>query len=241
MMLISGFSKLTLIDFPGGVIACEIFTQGCNMKCPFCQNSSLIDNNGNYNYTEEEIIDYLERRKKIIDGVVITGGEPTLQKDLIKFITDIKKVGYKVKLDTNGLRPNVLKELLDKNLLDYVAMDIKNSFEKYDITCGVKNILIENIKRSIEILKHSNIDHEFRTTLIKEYHTKEDILKILDVIGNSKYYLQNFELSNDVIDKSLHGFNDYELIEMERLLESRNTNIQIRGIKYAEEGGKVYV
>ena len=241
MMLISGFSKLTLIDFPGGVIACEIFTQGCNMKCPFCQNSSLIDNNGNYNYTEEEIIDYLERRKKIIDGVVITGGEPTLQKDLIKFITDIKKVGYKVKLDTNGLRPNVLKELLDKNLLDYVAMDIKNSFEKYDITCGVKNILIENIKRSIEILKHSNIDHEFRTTLIKEYHTKEDILKILDVIGNSKYYLQNFELSNDVIDKSLHGFNDYELIEMERLLESRNTNIQIRGIKYADEGGKVYV
>ena len=239
-MNISGFSKLTLLDFPG-LIACEIFTQGCNIRCPFCQNSSLIEMNGNYNYTEEEIIDYLERRKKILDGIVITGGEPTVQKDLVRFIEDVKKLGYKVKLDTNGFRPNVLKELLDKNLLDYVAMDIKNSFEKYDITCGMKNLVIENIKKSIEILKNSNIKYEFRTTIIKEYHTKEDILKILNIIGDSKYYLQNFEMSNDVINKNLHGFSDYELMEMENLLNLKYSNVEVRGIKYAKEGGKIYV
>ena len=239
-MLISGFSKLTLLDFPG-VLSCEIFTQGCNMRCPFCQNSSLIDFNSESNYTEEEILNYLEKRKKILDGIVITGGEPTIQKDLIKFIQKVKNLGYKVKLDTNGFRPSVLKELLDQNLLDYVAMDIKNSFEKYDITCGVKNIVIENIKKSIEILKNSNIKYEFRTTIIKEYHTKQDILKILDIIGNSRYYLQNFEVSSDVIDKSLHGFSDYELIEMENLLNLKYHNVEVRGIKYTKEGGKVYV
>ena len=239
-MLISGFSKLTLLDFPG-VVSCEIFTQGCNLRCPFCQNSSLIDNNGDFNYTEEEILDFLERRKKILDGIVITGGEPTMQKDLVRFIEYVKKLGYKVKLDTNGFRPSVLKELIDKKLVDYVAMDIKNSFEKYDITCGMKNLVIENVKRSIEILKSSNINYEFRTTIIKEYHTKEDILKILDVIGNSNYYLQNFEMSEDVIDKNLHGFNDYELIEMENLLNLKYHNVEVRGIKYTKEGGKIYV
>lgn len=239
-MKISGFSKLTLLDFPG-VVSCEIFTQGCNMRCPFCQNSSLIDMNGDFNYTVEEIYDFLERRKKILDGIVITGGEPTMQKDLVKFIESIKKLGYKVKLDTNGLRPSVLKELLDKNLLDYVAMDIKNSFEKYNVTCGVKDLVVENIKKSIEILKSSHIDYEFRTTIIKEYHTKEDILKILDVVGDSKYYLQNFELSSDVIDKNLHGFSDYELIEMENLLNLKYHNVEVRGIRYTKEGGKVYV
>lgn len=239
-MKISGFSKLTLLDFPG-VMACEIFTQGCNIRCPFCQNSSLIEMNDNYNYTEEEVMDYLERRKKILDGIVITGGEPTVQKDLVRFIQDVKNLGYKVKLDTNGFRPTVLKELLDKNLLDYVAMDIKNSFEKYNITCGMKSIAIENVKKSIEILKNSNIKHEFRTTIIKEYHTKQDILKILDIIGDSKYYLQNFEMSADVIDKNLHGFSDYELMQMEDLLNLKYHNVEIRGIKYTKEGGKIYV
>ena len=239
-MKISGFSKLTLVDFPG-VISCEIFTQGCNMKCPFCQNSSLIDMNKEHYYKEEEIISYLEKRKKILDGIVITGGEPTMQKDLVKFIEKVKQIGYKVKLDTNGLRPSVLKELLDKNLIDYVAMDIKNSFEKYNITCGVKEIVIENIKKSIEILKNSHIKYEFRTTIIKEYHTKQDILKILDIIGDSKYYLQNFEMSDDVIDKNLHGFSDYELIEMENILNLKYNNVEIRGIKYTKEGGKIYV
>ncbi len=239
-MLISGFSKLTLLDFPG-VMACEIFTQGCNIRCPFCQNSSLIDNNGNFNYTEEEVMDYLERRKKILDGIVITGGEPTVQKDLVRFITDVKKLGYKVKLDTNGFRPTILKELIDKKLVDYVAMDIKNSFEKYNVTCGMKNLVIDNVKKSIEILKNSNIKYEFRTTIIKEFHTKQDILKILDVIGDSKYYLQNFEVSSDVIDKSLHGFSNYELIEMESLLNLKYHNVEVRGIRYTKEGGKVYV
>lgn len=239
-MNIAGFSKLTLLDYPN-LLACEIFTQGCNMACPFCQNSELISITNNSNYSEELIFEYLRLRKKILDGVVITGGEPTMQPDLINFIKKIKEMGYKVKLDTNGFRPNVLKELLDKNLIDYVAMDIKNSFEKYDITCGVKNLIIENIKKSIEILKCSNINYEFRTTIIKEYHTKEDILKILDIIGDSKYYLQNFEMSDNVLDKSLHGFTDYELISMQNIINLKYSNVKVRGIRYAQEGGKVYV
>lgn len=239
-MNIAGFSKLTLLDYPN-LLACEIFTQGCNMACPFCQNSELISITNNSNYSEELIFEYLRLRKKILDGVVITGGEPTMQPDLINFIKKIKEMGYKVKLDTNGFRPNILKELLDKNLIDYVAMDIKNSFEKYDITCGVKNLIIENIKKSIEILKCSNINYEFRTTIIKEYHTKEDILKILDIIGDSKYYLQNFEMSDNVLDKSLHGFADYELISMQNIINLKYSNVEIRGIRYAQEGGKVYV
>ena len=243
-MIISGFSKLTLLDYPG-TVSCEIFTQGCNLRCPFCQNSSLISMNrsfeNNDEIEEEEVLAFLEKRKKVLDGIVITGGEPTMQKDLVSFIKKVKAIGYKVKLDTNGFRPNVLKELLDNNLVDYVAMDIKNSFEKYDMACGMKNLVIDNVKKSIELLKNSHIDHEFRTTIVKEYHTKEDILKILDVIGNSKYYLQNFELSDDVIDKSLHGFSDYELLEMENVLNLKYNNIEVRGIRYTKEGGKVYV
>lgn len=236
-MIINGFSKLTLLDYPGS-LACEIFTQGCNFKCPFCHNSEFIENSNNSSYSEEEIISYLDKRKKILDGIVITGGEPTIQKDLISFIKKVKSLGYKVKLDTNGFRPKVLKELLDNNLIDYVAMDIKNSFEKYGITCGIPNILINNIKESINLLKESNIDYEFRTTIIKEYHTKEDILKILDIIGESKYYLQNFEMSDNVIDQNLHGFSSYELDEMNDLLNLKYKNVTIRNYT---KGGKVYV
>ena len=239
-MNIAGFSKLTLLDYPL-VLSCEVFTQGCNLKCPYCHNSELINMVDKSNIDEKEIFEFLEKRKKILDGVVITGGEPTMQKGLIEFIKKIKQLGYKVKLDTNGFMPNVLKKLIDNNLIDYVAMDIKNSFEKYDITCGVKDIIIDNIKKSIEILKNSNISYEFRTTIIKEYHTKEDIFKILDIIGDSKYYLQNFEMSDNVIDKNLHGFTDYELISMQNIINLKYSNVKVRGIKYTQEGGKVYV
>lgn len=239
-MKIAGFSKLTLLDYPK-VLSCEIFTQGCNFKCPFCQNSLLIPNTDNEEYKEEDILNYLIKRKKILEGIVITGGEPTMQKDLISFIRKVKDIGYKVKLDTNGFRPSVLKELINNHLVDYVAMDIKNSFEKYNITSGIKNIVIDNIKESIKILKNSDIDYEFRTTIIREYHTKEDIMKILDIVGDSKYYIQNFELSENVIDHSLHGFTDYELKEMQKLIDINYKNVTVRGIRYENEGGKIYV
>lgn len=232
-MNISGFNKLTLLDYPNK-LAAIIFTQGCNFDCPFCQNSLLIHNSCESIIGEEEVLSYLEKRKNILDGVVISGGEPTLQKNLISFIRKIKKLGYSVKLDTNGFRPNVLQKLLDLNLIDYVAMDIKNTFSKYHMTCGIEKIAIENIKKSIEILKNSNIAYEFRTTIIKEHHSIDDIKSILSVIGDSSYYLQNFEDSEYVKDKSLHGFSDLELLEFSRIHDIYS-NLFVRGISYTRE------
>ena len=225
-MNIAGVQKVTLLDYPGKV-ACEIFTQGCNFECPFCQNSSLIPITNTGEFSEEEIFEYLNLRKNILDGVVITGGEPTVQKDLKGFIKKIKDLGLLVKLDTNGGNPKVLQELIDEKLVDYVAMDIKNIFNKYNITAG-KKINLDNIKKSIEILKASKIDYEFRTTIIKEMHSLDDIISICKLVGDAKYYLQNFEDSENVIDHSLHGFSREELLFIDKYLKDLFPNVEIR-------------
>lgn len=227
-MNIAGVQKVTLLDYPGKV-ACEIFTQGCNFECPFCQNSSLIPITNTGEFSEEEIFEYLNLRKNILDGVVITGGEPTVQKDLKGFIKKIKNLGLLVKLDTNGGNPKVLQELIDEKLVDYVAMDIKNIFNKYNITAG-KKINLDNIKKSIEILKASKIDYEFRTTIIKEMHSLDDIVSICKLVGNAKYYLQNFEDSENVIDHSLHGFSREELLFIDKYLKDLFPNVEIRAL-----------
>lgn len=227
-MNIAGVQKVTLLDYPGKV-ACEIFTQGCNFECPFCQNSSLIPITNTGEFSEEEIFEYLNLRKNILDGVVITGGEPTVQKDLKGFIKKIKDLGLLVKLDTNGGNPKVLQELIDEDLVDYVAMDIKNIFNKYNITAG-KKINLDNIKKSIEILKASKIDYEFRTTIIKEMHSLDDIISICKLVGDAKYYLQNFEDSENVIDHSLHGFSREELLFIDKYLKDLFPNVEIRAL-----------
>ena len=227
-MNIAGVQKVTLLDYPGKV-ACEIFTQGCNFECPFCQNSSLIPITNTGEFSEEEIFEYLNLRKNILDGVVITGGEPTVQKDLKEFIKKIKDLGLLVKLDTNGGNPKVLQELIDEDLVDYVAMDIKNIFNKYNITAG-KKISLDNIKMSIEILKASKIDYEFRTTIIKEMHSLDDIISICKLVGDAKYYLQNFEDSENVIDHSLHGFSREELLFIDKYLKDVFPNVEIRAL-----------
>lgn len=227
-MNIAGVQKVTLLDYPGKV-ACEIFTQGCNFECPFCQNSSLIPITNTGEFSEEEIFEYLNLRKNILDGVVITGGEPTVQKDLKGFIKKIKDLGLLVKLDTNGGNPKVLQELIDEDLVDYVAMDIKNIFNKYNITAG-KKINLDNIKKSIEILKASKIDYEFRTTIIKEMHSLDDIVSICKLVGDAKYYLQNFEDSENVIDHSLHGFSREELLFIDKYLKDVFPNVEIRAL-----------
>lgn len=227
-MNIAGVQKVTLLDYPGKV-ACEIFTQGCNFECPFCQNSSLIPITNTGEFSEEEIFEYLNLRKNILDGVVITGGEPTVQKDLKSFIKKIKDLGLLVKLDTNGGNPKVLQELIDEDLVDYVAMDIKNIFNKYNITAG-KKINLDNIKKSIEILKASKIDYEFRTTIIKEMHSLDDIVSICKLVGDAKYYLQNFEDSENVIDHSLHGFSREELLFIDKYLKDLFPNVEIRAL-----------
>ena len=227
-MNIAGVQKVTLLDYPGKV-ACEIFTQGCNFECPFCQNSSLIPITNTGEFSEEEIFEYLNLRKNILDGVVITGGEPTVQKDLKSFIKKIKDLGLLVKLDTNGGNPKVLQELIDEELVDYVAMDIKNIFNKYNITAG-KKINLDNIKKSIEILKASKIDYEFRTTIIKEMHSLDDIISICKLVGDAKYYLQNFEDSENVLDHSLHGFSREELLFIDKYLKDVFPNVEIRAL-----------
>lgn len=228
-MIISGFQKLTLVDYPGHT-ACILFTQGCNFKCPYCHNSDLIKGTNNSNRIDEQVVfDYLDKRKGLIDGVCISGGEPLLQKDIELFIKKIKEKGYKVKLDTNGSRPSILSKLIDSNLVDYVAMDVKNTFLKYNTTTNTTTN-IEDVKKSIELLKNSNIDYEFRTTIVKELHNLSDIEEILNYLGpNVKFYIQNYRECENVLEKNLTGFSDDELLNIKEKLEKQFPNIVIRG------------
>lgn len=227
-MKISGLQKLTLLDFPD-VVSCIVFTKGCNLRCPFCHNSSLVvDSKLTPEIDEEEVFSYLNKRKNILDGVVISGGEPLLQKDIKDFIVKVKILGYKVKLDTNGVNSKLLSELIDEKLVDYVAMDIKNTFDKYDMTTGKSNSRIDNIKESIRILKKEKIPYEFRTTIVKDFHNIEDIKKILKYINGSKYFIQNFVDNENTIKKGLTGFTKDELININNELKKDFTNFKIR-------------
>ena len=232
-MNIAGLQKLTTSDFPGH-LACIVFTQGCNLKCPYCQNSGLIpmvsefDDNS---ISNEEFFKFLEKRKNVLDGVVVTGGEPLVHLNIKEFISQIKNMEYKVKLDTNGTNPNLLKELIESNLIDYVAMDIKNDFKNYAKTVGLKNIDTNKIKESIDILKTSSIDYEFRTTIVKEFHNEESINNICEMIGmGAKYFIQNFEDSSNVINHDLHGFTHEELNLLQTNFETKYPNFRVRGV-----------
>ena len=211
-MIIHGFQKMTLLDYPGQV-ACTIFTAACNLRCPFCYNAGLVTKIESAERIDEaEVLAYLQKRKGILDGVCITGGEPTLQKDLADFIRKIRALGYAVKLDTNGTNPAVLQSLLDEGLLDYVAMDIKNTPEKYAATVGVPSFDVTPIRRSIDLLLAGRVDFEFRTTVVAEYHTPEDIGEIARWLsGAPRYFLQPFVDSGNLIsspDGQLHAPDD---------------------------------
>lgn len=229
-MKISGFQKMTLLDFPGKV-ACTLFTFGCNLRCPFCHNASLVLGGAQEEHTEEEILSYLEKRQGLLDGVCITGGEPLLQPNIADFIKKIKALGYAVKLDTNGCFPEKLKELVNGGLIDYVAMDIKNCLSKYPVTVGIKNFDIAPIKESIEFLVNGNIDFEFRTTIAKELHTLEDIKALSEEIkGAKKYFLQNFVDSGDLIGENLSSHDKETLEEMKAEAKKTLDIVEIRGI-----------
>lgn len=230
-MEIGGFQKTTLLDFPSK-IACLIFTKGCNFLCPYCQNGSLVLKNDNEDLIDlNDIFSYLEKRKNVLDGVCISGGEPLIQKGIKELLIKIKEMGFLVKIDTNGTNPLMLEELINLKLVDYVAMDIKNSFSKYSKTVGKENPLIENIKKSILVLENSLVEHEFRTTIVKELHTVDDILEISKLFSKkTKYYLQNYEDSSNVIKKGLHGFSKLELEKIKEKLEKLLPNLIIRGV-----------
>lgn len=230
-MVIKGLQKLTLLDYPEKM-ACTVFTAGCNFKCPFCHNASLvIDVDTDDIISEEDFFSFINKRVGIIEGVCITGGEPTLQPDLESFIKKIKEIGLLVKLDTNGYRPDILISLVESGLIDYVAMDIKNCKEKYPLTAGCENLEIDRICRSVDFLKTGIIDYEFRTTIVKELHTPDDIIKIGEWLdGSQKYYLQRFEDSGDLISQGFGSYDKNEMKSLSNLIKHRITAIDIRGL-----------
>ena len=229
-MLIKGFQKLTLLDFPGRT-ACTVFTAGCNFRCPFCHNALLVTEQDDAYYDESEIFEHLKRRKNVLDGVAVTGGEPLLQKDIERFLYEIKDMGYAVKLDTNGSFPEKLEGILELGIVDYVAMDIKNCPEKYGITAGVKNFDISPVEKSMELLKNSGIDYEFRTTVTKNFHTADDIEKIAQWIeGIPRYFLQNFENTGNLIDENCCGVSRDEMREMLSRAKKFVPNAELRGL-----------
>jgi pyruvate formate lyase activating enzyme len=230
-MKFHGLIKSTLVDYPDK-LACTLFTGGCNLRCPFCHNSDLVLNPESQPYLDEkEIKKFLEGRTRYMDGVCITGGEPLLQSGIIEFFEYLKSLGYLIKLDTNGAFPTKLKNLLELNLIDYIAMDVKNSKEDYAKTVGYSEIDVTPFESSIEIIKNSEVDHEFRTTVVKEYHTVENLIEIAKWIGkDQKYYLQTFSDRGSNIQSGLHGYNAEEEKAMQEKLKSYIDFVEIRGI-----------
>lgn len=229
-MIIKGFQKLTLLDYPGKV-ACTVFTGGCNFRCPFCHNALLVTEMDDIEYTEKEIFEHLERRKGVIEGVAVTGGEPLLQKDIERFLYELKCTGVSVKLDTNGSFPEKLKGILELGIVDYVAMDIKNSKEKYAQTVGVQDFDISTVEQSIQILQQSGIDYEFRTTVTANFHTIEDMRSIARWLqGTPKYFLQNFVDSGMLIDSTCKGVSKAEMQEMLSAVRGFIPTAELRGI-----------
>ena len=230
-MNICGYQKTTLLDYPGHVAA-TIFTGGCNFRCPFCHNCDLIvSSSPANNISEEEIFMFLKKRKKVLSGVCITGGEPSLQADLADFIKKVRELGYKIKLDTNGYRPKVIAELIEQNLLDYIAMDIKAGYSNYSNVSGVPNLSIDNIKNSIFIIENSAISYEFRTTVVKELHKETDFEEIATMISpKSPYFIQSFKDSGNIL---LPGLSSCEVTTLNRYLsivKEKMPNASLRGI-----------
>ena len=199
-MRLGGLQKLTLLDYPG-LVACTVFTVGCNMRCPFCQNASLVNRIEEENLLpEEEFFSFLKKRQSILDGVCITGGEPTLQPDLNDFIAKIKSMGFKVKLDTNGSFPDKVKEILDSGNVDMVAMDLKNTLDRYAETVGIPGFDTSKILESINIIRSSGVEYEFRTTVVSPLHRPEDFGELAKMVeGSPRYFLQNFVDSGDLV------------------------------------------
>lgn len=223
-----GIDKFSLLDYEERV-SIVLFSPACNFRCPFCHNGdSVLNSNTPIDF--EKIYSYLKTRVGLIDAVVISGGEPTLMPELEERIRKIRELGFEIKLDTNGSNPELLKHLINEGLLDYVAIDIKNSESEYSRTTGCKILNIENIKKSIKILINSQINYEFRTTLVKEFHTEKSIVEMTDLIkGAKKLYLQKFVDREGVIQKGLHEISLEEANSFKEILSSSVNHVELRG------------
>lgn len=229
-MQIHGFQKTTLLDFPG-YVASTVFCGGCDFRCPYCHNGDLVLHPGKVPVIpEEEVFAHLKKRRELLGGVCITGGEPTLQPDLEAFIMKVKGMGLKVKLDTNGYHPEVLMDLCKKNLIDYVAMDIKGAPEQYEKITGVKPWDFNKIQASVYFLMSGEVPYEFRTTVVRELHSMEDMRKVGAWISGARaYYLQNYKDSEQVIQRGFHGFEPEELKRMCSVIREKIPAAQVRG------------
>lgn len=230
-MKIQGLQKLTLLDYPEKV-ACTVFFAGCNFRCPFCHNASLVVNiPAQDGLTEGDFFTFLRKRQGILDGVCVTGGEPLMQSEIESFIRKIKEMGYAVKLDTNGSYPEKLKHLVREGLVDYVAMDIKNSLDAYAMTAGVDERYLDAIQESVVFLKEGHVEYEFRTTVTRNFHKKENFERIGQwITGCSKYYLQAFADSGDLIEAGVDGYDDKEMKEFLSIVKTYIPNTSLRGI-----------
>lgn len=244
---IQGLQKTTLLDYPGHVAA-TIFLGGCNFKCVFCHNMDIVNTNNAPLYSEQDILSFLKKRAGILDGVCITGGEPTLYKDLPEFIKEIKNLDLLVKLDTNGTNPEMVEYLINNSLIDYIAMDIKSSPDKYDEICGFSNNANNNndldshnntfshkinkdaLKKSVHLIINSNIPYEFRTTIVKEYHDIDTMTKIGEMLnGSENYFLQSFVDSDYVPNHDLHPCDIDTLNDFVNVLKPFIKNVSVRG------------
>ena len=232
-MKICGLQKTTLLDFPGRVAA-TLFTGGCNFRCPFCHNSGLLSGDAETAYSVREILQFLEKRKWILEGVCITGGEPTLQPDLEDFIRDIRSLGLAVKLDTNGYRPDVLKALCQKGFLDYAAMDIKAGRDRYETAAGVCGLDMKRIDESIRFLLEGHLPYELRTTVVRGIHEAEDFRQIGPWIkGCRRYFLQAFKDSGDIlVPQAYDAFSAEEMRAFMELVRPYAEEVSLRGIDY---------
>lgn len=231
-MNIQGLQKLTLLDYPEKV-ACTIFTAGCNFRCPFCHNASLVTHVDPYHdMPEEEVLAFLKKRQGILDGVCITGGEPLLHTDLAGFLEKVKELGYSVKLDTNGSNIGRLKLLAEQGLVDYIAMDIKNAPNKYGETIGIQDYNLENILQSVDYLKSGAVPYEFRTTVVREFHKREDFAAIGRWLkGAERYYLQGFVDSGDLIQSGLRAYTKEIMEQALEIIRKNIPNAELRGVE----------
>lgn len=230
-MKLHGIQKMTLLDFPG-CVSCTIFLGGCDFRCPFCHNFELIDGTMKPTMDDDELISFLESRKGLLEGVAITGGEPLMHKDLPELIKRIRDTGYRVKLDTNGYHPDLLQEILNSGMVEYVAMDIKNSPEKYALTCGLDSIDLDKIYKSISLLVNSNIEYEFRTTVVNELHNEDDFNKIGEIIkGAKRYFLQRFTDRDSVPYGNLTAPSFDKMYKYSEISRRYVPNTQLRGVE----------
>ena len=230
-MRISGLQKLSMVDYPDK-LAATVFTGGCNLRCPFCHNAPLVLRvSETPELTQEEVLSFLRSRQKLLDGVVLSGGEPLLQQGAAEFLREVHALGFAVKLDTNGCYPEALASVLEQGLVDYVAMDIKNRPEKYAETVGIPDFNITPVQESIKLLQASGADYEFRTTVVREFHTADDIRAIGEWLrGSQHYYLQQFVDSGDLVGRNCRGHDALTLRAFLRIAEPYFASVGIRGI-----------